>query len=56
MPHAWKRNSNLTSYEELSINGLFKNKDKASLFTVIKSDINEFISADKKDEEHTTKL
>ena len=49
-----KASSNLTSFEELPIKGLFKNNDKASPFAGIKEQINSFIKVDKK-EEHSTK-
>ena len=46
--------SNLISFEELPIKGLFKNKDKANPFAVIKEQIESFIKVNKK-EEHSTK-
>ena len=51
-----KANANLTCYEELPIKGLFKNKDKASPFAIMKSEIDKFIKVNKKDEEQNTKL
>ena len=43
-----KAYSNLTSYVEFPIKGLFKNKDTASPFAIIKEKIESFIKLNKK--------